>query len=714
METGGLPDNSDVSSIPAGPVLDAIPEAVLLTDPETGEVVSANDATTELFGRSHETLVGFELLGLFPEDPCRQTIDECTRADRLEDGSPLPVETPRGDRHRVEVVTERFEHDGKEYLLARFREVDDDSDHERDRRKDLFGKVQEMADIGGWEYDVRSGEIWYTDSVCDLCNLPGGDTPSIAAGIELFDPEDRHLVAEAFERAIEHGEPYDLEAKPLATDGETKWVRIKAEPQYEDGTVTRVRGTIQDVTDRKRREMELERNRERLQVLFDKSPDVIIVHDVEGNVLDINEKHAENLGYTREELLSMDVSEFEVGTNEGVLEGLWSGMDVGSRREVRGAHRRKDGSTFPVEVWLNKIEIDGQERILAVSRDITERKEREQELARFRQAIEAAGHAIFLTDQDGTITYVNPAFEEITGYMAEEAIGEQPHILKSGEMPDSYYEKQWRTILAGELWEELIVNRRKSGELYHAHQTIAPITDDGEVTEFVAIQTDITERKEREQQLNTLDRVLRHNLRNELNVIEGHAAVIRRTESDTAAKHARKILEGTEKLLNTAEKGRKVTRILSETPHRTRVDLADLVESVGATVREQHPNATVDIDTPERAIVDTTRRLGGAITELVENAIDHSDRAEPTVEIGVVVDGETVRIRVADDGPGIPEMERKILEETREEKDLYHGSGLGLWFVHWVVRRLHGDLEFEENDPRGSVVTIELERVTTE
>ncbi len=590
----------------------------------------------------------------------------------------------------------------------------DDSDHERDRRKDLFGKVQEMADVGGWEYDVRSGEIWYTEYVYDLCNLSGEDTPSIAEGVELFHPEDRHAVAEAFERAIEHGEPYDLEARLLVTDGETKWVRTKAEPQYEDGTVTRVRGTVQDVTDRKERERELERSRERLQVLFDKSPDVIIVHDVDGTVLDINEKHAENLGYTREELLSMDVSEFEVGTNEGVLEEVWSGMDVGSRREVRGAHRRKDGSTFPVEVWLNKIEIDGQERILAVSRDITEREEREQELARFRQAIEAAGHAIFLTDRDGTITYVNPAFEEITGYTAGEAIGENPAILNSDEMPDGYYEKQWRTILTGELWEELIVNRRKSGELYHAHQTIAPITDDGEVTEFVAIQTDITERKEREQQLNTLDRVLRHNLRNELNVVEGHAEVIQNVGSDTVVTHAHGVLEGTEKLLDTAEKGRKVTRILSETPHVTRIDLVDLVEAVGASVREKYPDATVEVDTPERALVDATGRLEAAITELVENAIDHSDRAEPTVEIGVVVAGETVRVHVADDGPGIPEMERKILEETRKEEDLYHGSGLGLWFVHWVVRRSYGDLEFEENDPRGSVVTIELERATTE
>ena len=132
--------------------------------------------------------------------------------------------------------------------------------------------------------------------------------------------------------------------------------------------------------------------------------------------------------------------------------------------------------------------------------DITELKERERNLERFKNAVEHAGHAVYVTDDDGTIEYVNQAFETITGYTADEAVGRNPRILKSGEMSDAYYEELWETVLDGTVWKEEVINRRQDGELYYAHQTIAPILDENDdIGAFVAIQTDITERKEREE-----------------------------------------------------------------------------------------------------------------------------------------------------------------------------------------------------------------------
>jgi len=127
------------------------------------------------------------------------------------------------------------------------------------------------------------------------------------------------------------------------------------------------------------------------------------------------------------------------------------------------------------------------------------------ELRRFRRAVEASGHAIFITDPDGVIEYANPAFEEITGYDRSEILGKTPSVLQSGETPTEYYEKLWETISDGSVWRGEIVDRRTDGELYTAFQTIAPITDDaGDVEAFVAVQTDITERKELQ------DRLARH------------------------------------------------------------------------------------------------------------------------------------------------------------------------------------------------------------
>lgn len=156
----------------------------------------------------------------------------------------------------------------------------------------------------------------------------------------------------------------------------------------------------------------------------------------------------------------------------------------------------QQGRRTPVELTAVSIEWNNAPAVLLIFRDISELRSNQYELRRFRRAVEAAGHAIYVTDVDGTIEYANPAFETVTGYTPSEAIGENPRILKSGEMSEPYYESLWETILGGDIFEESLINRRKDGGLYHAHQTIAPIKDQDEtVRGFVAIQTDITKRE---------------------------------------------------------------------------------------------------------------------------------------------------------------------------------------------------------------------------
>ncbi len=124
-------------------------------------------------------------------------------------------------------------------------------------------------------------------------------------------------------------------------------------------------------------------------------------------------------------------------------------------------------------------------------------------------AVEHAADAILVTDLDGTIEYVNSAFEELTGYEWPEAVGRTPRILKSGEQSEAYYERMWDAILDGEVWEEEIVNEAKSGEKYVAHQTIAPVTDaEGTVEKFVGIQRDVTERRRIESQIEASEATL--------------------------------------------------------------------------------------------------------------------------------------------------------------------------------------------------------------
>lgn len=222
---------------------------------------------------------------------------------------------------------------------------------------------------------------------------------------------------------------------------------------------------------------------------------------------------------------------------------------------------------------------------------------------------------------------------------------------------------------------------------------------------------DVTERRTHEQRLDVLNRVLRHNLRNDLDAIRGFAEALERDDAavDTAtlATHIRETAREVATLGETLSRAERLLEAdrLDVDP----VDIDALVRQLGAAVGEAYPDATVTISTPADPVTLRTDRriLDTVLEETVENALEHTDAATPRVELSVERRPSGVVIAVRDNGPGIPEQERAVLLEG-EERPLRHGSGLGLWLVYWGVVRLGGDLDFRENDPTGSIVSIRL------
>lgn len=140
--------------------------------------------------------------------------------------------------------------------------------------------------------------------------------------------------------------------------------------------------------------------------------------------------------------------------------------------------------------------------VIEYVRDITARKQAEESLHLQNAALEAAANGIVITDQEGTILWVNPAFTHLTGYTSQEALGQNPRLLKSNRHDQAFYQKMWETILAGEVWHGDLINRRKDGSLYTEEMTITPVRDEhGEISHFIAIKQDITRRKQVEQEL---------------------------------------------------------------------------------------------------------------------------------------------------------------------------------------------------------------------
>jgi PAS domain S-box-containing protein len=339
-----------------------------------------------------------------------------------------------------------------------------------------------------------------------------------------------------------------------------------------------------------------------------------------------------------------------------------------------------------------------------------------QDAQRFEQAVEHAGHAIYITGTDGTIEYVNPAFEEITKYDADEAVGENPRILNSGQQSESYYDELWDTITSGGVWREEVINKRATGELFHAYQTIAPITGvDSDRAGFVAIMSDNTEQIISNQQNQVLRRVLRHNLRTELNLIGGYVQKLRNPSDDeTRDAYVTKVENRIESLVSLSTSVDRFARTFKQGPHWQQ-ELGATIDNVCDALEDRYSAAKFEINTPSSEVT-VLANVALVCEEIVENAIEHNDRATPEVTVTVTVEDEpdpppTVRIEIEDNGPGIPSEERQVIEHG-EETPLLHGSGLGLWISYWMVTLAGGDITIEDRQQRGTRISIVLPRAS--
>jgi PAS domain S-box-containing protein len=234
---------------------------------------------------------------------------------------------------------------------------------------------------------------------------------------------------------------------------------------------------------------------------------IIMVND-EGQITFWNQAAEKMFGYTEEEVLGNNMHSllaperyFDIAENAyHKYAKTGQGDRLGKITELQG--RRKDGTEFPFEIGLSSINLQGKWNAIGIVNDITERKKAEAELEQLSQAVKQSPTTVVITDKTGAIEYVNPKFEETTGYTMEEAIGQNPRILNARVQPDEYFRDLWFTIMAGNTWHGELCNRKKNGEIYWESASISPVKDsDGKILKFVAVKEDITQRKQAEEEL---------------------------------------------------------------------------------------------------------------------------------------------------------------------------------------------------------------------
>lgn len=369
-------------------------------------------------------------------------------------------------------------------------------------------------------------------------------------------------------------------------------------------------------------------------------------------------------------------------------------------------------------IYLAVVKTGFKEPEKALYRELARR---EAEARKFKKATDYSGHPIVITDRDGDIQYVNEAWEEMTGYSAAEAVGENPRILKSGAHEPAFYEELWETILEGDVWEDDLTNERKDGEQFIVHQTIAPIfRENGTIQGFVAVHDEITEQVEYEeqlegdlrktvQQLQVLSRVLRHNLRNGMNVILVNAEMIQDVTGDEdVQKKAASIEKKGMELLALSEKQRDIVQFLSNPTAEKSFNLTEVIDRIVEQFRDQYPQTEITTDIPADIHIVARSEFEQAIEELVENAIIHNDRETPRVRISGQLQDQTLQIQIEDNGPGIPTAEKQVVTGQVEVDALLHGTGMGLWFATLTISEMDGEVLFQDAESGGTVVRISV------
>ncbi len=329
------------------------------------------------------------------------------------------------------------------------------------------------------------------------------------------------------------------------------------------------------------------------------------------------------------------------------------------------------------------------------------------------QAMDEAPIGITLAESgrdENPLVYLNDRFEELTGY-GSETLGDDCRYLQ-GPQTDPETKATLREAIDAERPVSVdILNYRANGQKFWNGLTIAPLRDeDGRVTHYVGFQTDITDRKIRERRLEVMNRVLNHNLRNKMNLIDGHANLLRSTISDPEGLESLEVIERTTAdLMGLARAVRRIDGEMSASASdATVIDLRDRLLELVNWFRDRYPDATFELDLPDEGPLRVTVvGLLSAIEEGVENAAKHNDRDHPSVEIRVTRRPQDwIDIEIADDGPGMPAHETLVLDSG--ETPLDHADRLGIWLMYWVVNRAGGEFSVGESDTGGTLLRFSV------
>jgi two-component system, cell cycle sensor histidine kinase and response regulator CckA len=499
-------------------------------------------------------------------------------------------------------------------------------------------------------------------------------------------------------------------------------------------------GLLRDVTERKEGERALRASEARYRRLFEAAKDGILILDAAtGRIVDVNPFMTELTGYARADFLTKSL--WEIGPFRDTLASKVSFAELQSQEFVRYEDlplATRTGGIVDVEFVSNVYSVGDHKVIQCNVRDNTARKRAEVDRTRLATAIEQADEAVVITDAEGAIEYVNPAFEIGSGYTRAEVMGRNPSILKSGELDAAFYHTLWATIRGGGTWRGRLINKKKDGTLYYEDATISPVRNGaGAVTSYVAVKRDVTASLALEaqflqaQKMEAVGRLaggVAHDFNNVLSVVLSYAELIagdlppespHRADLEEIRRAGLRAAGLTRQLLAFSRRQVLEVKVVDLNEHLRGVKNM-LAQLLGADVTltilpapnlwnvKVDPGQVVQILMNLAVNARDAMPLGGKLT--IETANVVLDEAYGAAHEGVRP-GEYVQIAVSDTGSGMDSATRaRVFEPFFTTKEIGKGTGLGLATVFGIVEQSGGHVCLYSDPGAGTTFKVYFPR----
>jgi PAS domain S-box-containing protein len=583
---------------------------------------------------------------------------------------------------------------------------------------------------------------------------------SIDWAADLTPPEWLPMEQTRLEELHRTGKPVRYEKEYIRKDGARVPVELLVHLITDpDGKLEYYYSYVTDITERKQAEELLLKSERRFRSIMDQAADGILVHDIRGRLLDANQQACQTLGYTKEELVRLDIADIDP---EAITSGkgqLWDKIAKGQRFIFESRQRRKDGSMFPVEVTLGPIEAGGETLVLGIVRDITQRKQAEEALRQseelYRLLAENASDTIWMMRLDGTFTYHSPSVMNLRGYTPEEANQihlDQTFTPASLLLIHEILLEESEKPMAGR-WlnrNEELEMYQKDGSVIWTEVLVRAVRDsEGNVISLQGSTRDISERKRAEatrQQLEaqlfqaqkmeaigTLAGGIAHDFNNILWAIMGFSELTLSSlpEGSKERWNMQQVLQASERARDLVNQILAFSRKADQ--EKKPLQIALIVKEALKLLRATIPT-TIEIkqtiSAPEALVLADPTQLHQIIMNLCTNAAQAMREKGNTLEIGLeevhlnpdvlsdhqeLAPGPYVKLTVRDNGPGIaPESIDKIFDPFFTTKGVGEGTGMGLAMVYGIVKSHGGAITVSSQSGEGAAFTVLLPKIISQ